>query len=362
MDDCIKNVLAKSFHTGPSAMIVVRERDRCVMAVNKSFSKTFGYAPEDIVGRDIHEVNFWISPEARQSMVRALTGGRKVREQDHPFNTRDGRTLIVSYSARMIEQDGDRYVYAVMNDITARRQAERRLRDNEMALRVMLDASIGTALLMSRQGIVIACNTRLGEVFAQSREAMIGRPIREFVDGESYAALMQHLNSVAENRKAITIEMAFVGEWLKFQIAPIMLGSDGAHILDMPLLPIARSVIHRRTGNSRPLSKRKQEVTAFAICAVNLSEQRRLAAEREQLISDLQKALSEVKTLRGLLPVCSHCKKIRNDDGDWQAMEEYVGHHSEACFSHGVCPECMQRYYAADLAARRARMASKRTQ
>ncbi len=57
----------------------------------------------------------------------------------------------------------------------------------------------------------------------------------------------------------------------------------------------------------------------------------------------LQKALDEVKTLRGILPICSYCKKIRDDKGAWERFEAYIYNHSEAQFSHGLCPECYQK-------------------
>lgn len=66
---------------------------------------------------------------------------------------------------------------------------------------------------------------------------------------------------------------------------------------------------------------------------------------REELIKDLQKALSEVKTLSGLLPICSFCKNIRNDEGYWQQIEEYIKDHSESDFTHGICNECMEKNY-----------------
>jgi DNA-binding response OmpR family regulator len=60
---------------------------------------------------------------------------------------------------------------------------------------------------------------------------------------------------------------------------------------------------------------------------------------------DLQKALKEVKVLRGLIPICASCKKIRNDGGFWQQLEEYLGEHSEAEFSHGLCQPCIRKLY-----------------
>jgi len=67
---------------------------------------------------------------------------------------------------------------------------------------------------------------------------------------------------------------------------------------------------------------------------------KRVEEERERLIIELRDALSQVKTLSGLLPICSSCKKIRNDKGDWEQMEVYVGDRSEVKFTHSYCPEC----------------------
>lgn len=67
--------------------------------------------------------------------------------------------------------------------------------------------------------------------------------------------------------------------------------------------------------------------------------------ERERLIHELQDALAQVKTLRGLLPICASCKKIRDDEGYWNKLETYIQKHSEAEFSHGICPECAKKLY-----------------
>ena len=67
--------------------------------------------------------------------------------------------------------------------------------------------------------------------------------------------------------------------------------------------------------------------------------------EREKLIKELQDALTEIKTLRGILPLCSFCKKIRNDTGYWEQVDVYIHEHTEADISHGICPECMKEHY-----------------
>ena len=73
-----------------------------------------------------------------------------------------------------------------------------------------------------------------------------------------------------------------------------------------------------------------------------------VAAEvaNQKLVSELNTTIEEIKTLRGVLPICSHCKDIRNDAGQWDQLEEYIREHSDAEFTHGICPECKEKYYS----------------
>ena len=88
-------------------------------------------------------------------------------------------------------------------------------------------------------------------------------------------------------------------------------------------------------------------IAVFAIWSTALISYRRkiLEEKREKAVEEREKALYEVKVLRGLLPICASCKKIRNDEGYWIQMEAYIRDHSEANFSHGICPECARKLY-----------------
>jgi PAS domain S-box-containing protein len=77
----------------------------------------------------------------------------------------------------------------------------------------------------------------------------------------------------------------------------------------------------------------------------DIGERKTAEAERERLIQELQDALARVKSLSGLLPICASCRKIRDKEGRWQQLEIYIREHTEADFSHGICPECRQRLY-----------------
>jgi PAS domain S-box-containing protein len=74
--------------------------------------------------------------------------------------------------------------------------------------------------------------------------------------------------------------------------------------------------------------------------ARDITESKQAEEEREQLLRRLQAALAEVKELRGILPICMYCKSIRNDNNYWQTLEAYISSHTNAMFSHGLCPSC----------------------
>ncbi|MBI1922361.1 MAG: hypothetical protein HYS23_14900 [Geobacter sp.] len=74
-----------------------------------------------------------------------------------------------------------------------------------------------------------------------------------------------------------------------------------------------------------------------------------IRADRERLIAELQDADEQVKTLSGLLPICAWCKKIRDPEGKWNEIEEYVQHHTDADFTHSICPECRKRNFPTSL-------------
>jgi uncharacterized PurR-regulated membrane protein YhhQ (DUF165 family) len=105
----------------------------------------------------------------------------------------------------------------------------------------------------------------------------------------------------------------------------------GMTIENRPVLAILLEVSEIR----KELSLAQQEI----------ERRKKAEREKEEVIVQLRQALAEVKTLRGFLPICAHCRKIRDDEGYWRQLEEYIIRHSEARFSHGICPECVMRHY-----------------
>ena len=94
-----------------------------------------------------------------------------------------------------------------------------------------------------------------------------------------------------------------------------------------------------------PLHDAKGHLVGSVHVARDITDRKRTEKEREKLIHELQNVLAKVKTLSGLLPICSSCKKVRDDKGYWSQIETYIREHSEADFSHSICPECAKKIY-----------------
>ena len=129
------------------------------------------------------------------------------------------------------------------------------------------------------------------------------------------------------------------------QPCPVLNAFDDGQIrTDEMVMPVAGGTSCFEITAS-PLRDATGGIVAGIIVARNIDRRKKLEREREDLIRDLQEALANIKTLSGLLPICASCKKIRDDTGYWNQIETYIKKHSDATFTHGICPECMKKLY-----------------
>jgi PleD family two-component response regulator len=122
----------------------------------------------------------------------------------------------------------------------------------------------------------------------------------------------------------ILISATFVGT--EFYVEGLVRGAD-----DYMLKPVEERELRARLIAGERIIKLQQDLAGH--------------------VAELERALAEVKALRGLIPICSYCKKVRADRGYWEQVEVYLAERTEAQFSHSICPDCYQRIVKADLAA-----------
>jgi PAS domain S-box-containing protein len=145
-----------------------------------------------------------------------------------------------------------------------------------------------------------------------SRAELMSRPFIEFVHPDDRERTLSQNARVREGGHALEFENRYLCKdgsfrWLLWNAAP---DSQGRVIYS-----VARDVTERKQAEE----------------------------ERERLVYQLQVALAEVKTLQAILPICSYCKRVRDDENYWQSVEEYISEHTETRFSHGICPTCFER-------------------
>jgi len=152
-----------------------------------------------------------------------------------------------------------------------------------------------------------------------TREELMARPFIEFVHPDDRERTLEQNARVRAGGQALGFENRYMCKdgsyrWLRWNAAP-----DAAHSL---VYSVAR------------------DVTAI----------KQAEAEREQLVRELQTALAEVRTLQEILPICSYCRKIRDDENYWHTVEAYISQHTSTRFSHGICPACMAEHVRPQLA------------
>jgi PAS domain S-box-containing protein len=203
--------------------------------------------------------------------------------------------------------------------VTERRRSEEALRRSRESFQQLFDeAPIGMAILAG--GIELTrVNRALCAMLGHSKEELSGLGFDRFVEP---ADLEAHLAAAGE---------FFEGKRSSFKVEARYLPKTGA--------PLWGNLTVERIEDSTG-----QMLFVLAMLE-DISERRRAAEEREHMIEELTEALASVKTLRGLIPICASCKKVRDDKGYWSQVEVYVRDRSEAEFSHDICPECMKKLY-----------------
>lgn len=125
--------------------------------------------------------------------------------------------------------------------------------------------------------------------------------------------------------------------------ANLKLAIDGSHRIFHYRHRIANGDLKHVEIHSSPISYKGENI--LFVIVHDITDRKMAEEEREKLIVELKSALADVKTLSGLLPICASCKKIRNDSGYWEQIEEYISDHSGAEFSHSLCPDCVKKLY-----------------
>jgi PAS domain S-box-containing protein len=214
----------------------------------------------------------------------------------------------------------NRLVPAIERELSAAsvRRVQKRMRDAAAHLAAIVESSDDAIISKTLEGIVVSWNRGAEQIYGYTESEMIGRPISVLLPPARTAELTEILQRISRGERVSRFDTQRVRK-------------DGS------LVEVSITI--------SPLTDVSGQVIGASSIARDITERRREEEERLRLIDELTQALRQAKTLRGLLPICASCKKIRDDQGYWQQVEVYIQQHSEAGFTHGLCPSCIGKYF-----------------
>jgi PAS domain-containing protein len=223
--------------------------------------------------------------------------------------------------------------YQANRELAFRRRAEAQLKEALLVQNAILGSADYGIVATNREGTVQSFNPAAERLLGYSAAEVIGKttPVlwRDPLELAERAELLSKKLGVPVRptfevvTKKIQANMIDEGEWT-------FIRKDGSRF---PTFLVVT-----------PLANEAGNTTGYVGVFRDISEQKKSELEREELIAELKKTLAHVKTLSGLIPICAWCKSVRSDTGYWQTVEQYVRTHSDASFSHGMCPSCAEKF------------------
>ena len=292
----------------PGVFYVI-DKDGRFVRWNKQFETLSGFSAEEI--SQMRPLDFFAEddkPRVAESMNKAYAAGKSFAEVNFVF--KDGIAIPYYLSSQMVQIDSKPHLIGMGVDISQRKQAESALAESERQYREFFESNHAVMLIIDPGSAdIVEANAAACSYYGYPKESITRMKITDInmLPPESVFDEMQLAKT--EHRSYFNFQHCLADG----RVRNVEVYCGPIWVRDKELL---FSIIH------------------------DITDRKIAEAEREKLIVELREALAEVKTLRGFIPICASCKKIRDDAGYWQQIEKYIQDRSEAQFSHGLCPDC----------------------
>ncbi len=292
---------------------------RFIMA-NRGARDNLGYSMHELSGLTFMSVNVEFTPADFAARVEPLRSGSRGSIQfETVIRRKDGSQYQAEIRLHLARLNNDEILVANVLDITQRKLAQDAIRKSEERFRAIFNnAGIGISLF-DRQGRYIQVNSRWAEMLGYAAPELLA---------------MSHFQVMPPEER----------DSLQHKLSELNGGSIDSYFAERRFIRRGGEIFWANCA-ATALPDGKGGIAAIISLAADVTDRKKAEQEREELIADLTEALKQIRALRGLLPICSSCKKIRDDRGYWNAIEQYIMEHSEAEFTHGICPDCLKKYY-----------------
>lgn len=288
-----------------------------IVDCSDQMAEMLGYSRTELIGKHSFDV---VAPQSREFVEEAHRSNWQ-GPYEHVALRKDGSTFQVEVRARFMMIHEREFRVAAIRDITARKTDEEALNNERNLLRTLIDNVPDLIYFKDTEGHYILNNrAHLRSMGVTRQQDVLGKSSADF-----------HPHDLAKQYREDEQRVIATGN-------PLPGREELAYHKD-----VCEQRWHLTT--KIPIKNYRGEVTGLVGISRDITEQKKLEQQRDHYVHELQEALDKVTTLSGLLPICSSCKKIRNDQGYWQQVEGYLMEHTSARFTHGLCPQCLQRLY-----------------
>ncbi len=287
--------------------------DGTILRVNQTELDLLGYRREEYLGHRISE--FCVEADAADDILKRLHSGETLNNYEAQLRCKDGAVKDVIFNSNVLWEHG-KFVHSrcFTRDVTERKRGQTAMAYLAAIVESSEDAIIGNNL----DGTIHSWNDAAEKMYGYTAQEVLGRSVSILVPASRPEELPAMYSWIREGHKIDGYET-------------VRLKKDGT-TMDVSLA-------------LSPIKDNRGKVVGVSAIERDITQRKREEAERLKLIDELTIALAGIRTLRGLLPICASCKKIRDDHGYWQKVELYISEHTEAEFTHGICPDCMVRLY-----------------
>lgn len=307
-------------YTKTPAMLHSIDKDGNLVNVSDYWLEKMGFSRDEVIGRKSTEFLTEASRQyAKEVALPFFYENGYCREAPYRFVKKDGEVMDILLSA-VAERGPDGNIIkslAVSQDITERKRAEEKLRQSEAHYNRILDHATALIYVKDLNGIYTYVNKAYETFINRPGSGITGCTDFDLFPEDVADSLTDVDQRVINRKQPVEIE----------ETVPV---GDGMHTF---------------LSVKYPLIGKDNRVYGICGISTDINDRKKAERDKEHLIVQLQNAITEIKILKGIIPICAGCKKIRDDKGYWNLLENYIEAHSDAAFSHGMCPECSDKAY-----------------